>query len=92
MLVIVYLVEAKKQIVIPQEWVMDLDQEILNNSGKNSNQNRRIFWSSVGMDGQFPDATIAPNFNLQKSTVFPPENANETCYLARIKRFCCKYN
>lgn len=93
MLVLVYLLEAKKQIIIPQEWIMDLDQEILNNRGKNSNQNRRVFWTSVGINRDIPNATLPPNFNLPNSTVFPPSNnATETCYIARIKRFCCKYN
>lgn len=83
MFVIVYLKDAKKQIIIPQEWIMDLDQEALNNQGKNSNQNRRIFYSRIGNQ-------VAPNFNLVLSKEFPPFEINETCYIGRIKRFCGK--
>lgn len=90
MLVLVYLVDAKKHIIIPQEWIMKFSQEALNNVGKNSNQNRRVFWSSVGMNNdEIADATIAPNFNLAVSTIYPPpDNTTETCYIGRIERFC----
>lgn len=92
MWVLLYLVEAKKQIFVPQEWIMALDQEVLNNNGKNCNQNRRVFWSRAGINQEIPDESIEPNFTLPVSTVFPPPmNIIETCYIARIKRFCCKY-
>lgn len=87
-----YLVYAKRQIIIPQEWIFQLDQEILNNRGKNSNQNYRIYWSSVGILNGIPDSNILPKFDLPESKVFPQsEEMNEACYIARIKRFCCKY-
>lgn len=91
MLVIVYLVHAKEQVIIPQEWIMNLDQERLNNSGKNSTQDRRIYWSnSITTNDNLNDASvIVPNFHLPESKVFPP-NTDEACYIARINRFCGK--
>lgn len=92
MFVLVYLVDAKQHIIIPQEWILALDQEILNNNGKNSNQNRRVFWSIEAINRQITDEIIPPNFHLPVSTVFPPtQNTSETCYIARIKRFCGIY-
>lgn len=89
MLVVVYLIDAKINIIIPQHWVMALDQETLNNIGKASYQNRRIFWTNQGLTrDEIPDETIEPNFRLSLSRKFPPESVNETCYIARVKRYC----
>lgn len=92
MLVVVYITSAKKNIIIPQDWFFALDQEKLNNNGKTSYQNRRIFWSSRGLsDDELPDETIPPKFDLPLSTIFPPPgNLVETCYIARVKRYCGK--
>lgn len=88
MLVVVYLITAKKNIIIPQNWIMGLNQETLNNIGKASYQNRRIFWSEHGFnDVGLPNASIEPNFRLPLSNTFPP-NIAETCYIARVKRYC----
>lgn len=88
MLVVVYLVLPKKNIIIPQEWIMSLSQETLNNIGKASYQNRRIFWSNVGVDPDgIPDSSITPNFQQPISMAFPPSN-NEACYIARVKCYC----
>lgn len=90
MLVVVYLIAAKKNIIIPQEWIMSLSQETLNNIGKASYKNRRIYWSNIGVnDDGIPDVTIAPNFDLNISLVFPPES--EACYVARVKCYCGGY-
>lgn len=93
MLVVVYLNVAKKKIIIPQNWILALNQETLNNVGKASYQKRRIFWSSHGLScDEIPDDSIAPNFGLPLSKVFPPpENVIETCYIAQVKRYCGKY-
>lgn len=93
MLVVVYLNDAKINIIIPQNWIMALSQETLNNVGKASYQRRRIFWSNHGLthDG-IPDDSIAPNFGLPLSKMFPPEEGiTETCYIAQVKRYCGMY-
>lgn len=90
MLAVVYLMEVKKNIIIPQQWIFGFDQEILNNTGKASYQNRRIFWSNRGVSADgIPDGTIKPNFHLAISKIFPPGNA--ACYIARVRRYCGKY-
>lgn len=92
MLVVVYLVDAKKNVIIPQNWVMGLNQENLNNFGKATYQIRRIFWSENGIDGEsIPDDSIEPNFHLPLANVFPPLTG-DACYLARVKRYCCEYS
>lgn len=92
MLVVVYLVSVKKNIIIPQEWIMALTQETLNNIGKASYQNRRIFWSNIGVDsGGIPDTSITPNFNRNISLAFPPLS-DEACYIARVKYYCATLN
>lgn len=72
---------------------MSLNQETLNNVGKASYQNRRVFWTSRGLSyDEIPDDTIAPNFHLPLSKTFPPpEGIAETCYIARVKRYCGQY-
>lgn len=92
MLVVVYLISSKKYVIIPQEWIMTLTQEALNNHGKASYQNRRIYWSNVGVncDG-IPDTSIVPDFNRNISSTFPPDG-DDACYIARIKCFCATLN
>lgn len=88
MLVVCYLIAAKKCIIIPQEWIMGISQETLNNIGKASYQNRRIFWSNVGVDSdEIPDTTITPNFGRNICSIFP-STENEVCYVARVKCYC----
>lgn len=88
MLAVVYLVAAKKCFIIPQEWIMALSQETLNNIGKASYQSRHIFWSNVGVDTEeIPDTTIAPNFSRTICSIFPPTE-NEVCYIVRVKCYC----
>lgn len=93
MLVVVYLVDPKKCIIIPQNWIMALNQETLNNVGKASYQSRRIFWSKHGVNqDDIPDESITPNFHLPLSNTFPPtQNIDQTCYIARVKRYCGEY-
>lgn len=91
MFAIVYLLEAKKNLIIPQNWIMGLTQENLNNFGKASYQTRRVFWSQIGISCELiPDVSIIPNFHLPLAKVFPPP-IDEVCYIARVRRYCCKY-
>lgn len=67
---------------------MSLSQETLNNIGKASYQNRRIFWSNVGVDSNgIPNLSISPNFHRKISLKFPP-SGDEACYIARVKCYC----
>lgn len=92
MLVVVYLIDARKNVIIPQNWIMGSNQENINNFGKASYQTRRIFWSKIGIDCEsIPDVSIVPNFRLPLAKVFPPPT-DAVCYFARIRRFCCEYS
>lgn len=91
MLVVVYLVDAKMHVIIPQNWIMGLTQENLNNFGKASYQTRRVFWSKNETNHEtIPGDSIVPNFHLPLCNIFPPLTS-EACYIARVKRYCCEY-
>lgn len=88
MFVVVYLIAPKGKLIVPQEWLKDFNQETVNNIGKASYQNRRIFWSKIGVDADgIPDSSIRPNFNRNKSLVFPP-SSDDACYDARVLCYC----
>lgn len=88
MLAVVYIVSLKKHIIIPQQWIMSLTQETLNNIGKASYQSKRIFWSNINVDDDgIPDVTIAPNFQRNIASTFPP-NGDDACYIGRVKCYC----
>lgn len=97
MFAVVFLLIPKKQVIVPVRWIMTydqlLEQEKLWNTGKNSNQNRRIFWSDTAvMRDDSPDPDYMPKFYLNLVEEFPPPNgANEACYIGRVKRYCSKY-
>lgn len=81
--VLAFLTEVKKHIVVPEQFVFDLNQLKLKNLGVNRNQNFKIFWSNN------VDCTT-PNFDAPRSEVHPPIN-EEACYIGRVYRFYCEY-
>lgn len=91
MFAVVYLLSAKKNVIIPQHWIFGFNQEKVNNIGKTSYQNQRIFWSNHGLShNEIPDESIEANFHLPLSDHFPPQSV-QTCYIGRVKRYCCGY-
>lgn len=91
MYLVVYIKAARKNIVIPEKWCFDIDEEKLKNRGVNSNQDIRIFWSEIGVDihGQ-PDCEYTPKFDLYLANQFPPEIGLEACYIGRSKHYYSK--
>lgn len=87
MFITAFIVSVKKNVIIPEEWVFDVNQELLKNKGVNSNRNVLIYWSksAIGNDG-IPNAMHVPNFSATKSVVFPP-TTDEACYLARTTHY-----
>lgn len=84
MFVVVVITNLKKRIVIPEQWIYDVNEQSLKNYGVNSNRNVLIFWSNSALDSNNrPDATYKPNFSAPNSEEYPPLN-DEACYLARI--------
>lgn len=97
MFVTVFLVEARAHIVIPQKFVYELNQMNLCNNGINTNQNRRIFFSTQLLNALENGEVIheneyAPNFNLPITGNYPlPDDMLETCFIARLKKFWGEY-
>lgn len=57
--VVVHLVDAKRVVVVPENWIQDLNNAKLKNIGKNSNQNFLLFWAGTNNEP-----------NVQKKTRF----------------------
>lgn len=93
MFVVVYLIEPKINIVIPEEWIFALDEEKIKNMGANSNQSYRIFYSNdASNENGVPNGLHAPNFNLLLMDIFPPSyDVVECCYIGRVKHFYREY-
>lgn len=90
LVVVTLLTNPKVRVIIPQEWIMGHNQENVNNYGKNGNQDRCIFFTTIGASADgLPDQTILPKFNLALSHVYPSES-EETCYKGRIIKYCGK--
>lgn len=87
MFVVVLLVDAKEHIIIPEEFIFGLDEQSLKNVGKNPHFRYKVFWTPLNDEG-IPVAGYVPNFNLDKSTTFPP--VGKACYVGRIKKFFSK--
>lgn len=89
MFVVVFLVEPKLHIIVPENFIFALDEESLKNIGKNGNFQYKVFWSENCVDTEgVPDEKYQPDFNLQNSESFPP--ADSACYIGKLKRFFCK--
>lgn len=92
MYAVVYLIHAKKQIVVPKRFIFGLSQERLDNYGKNRNVLFKIFCSErVSENGLMPNENFVPNFGLNINKSYPPDQ-DETCYLGQIKYFFRKYS
>lgn len=90
MFVVVYLLESKKNVIVPEKFIYGLSEEKLKNYGANHNQSHRIYWSEAALEGvdQIPNPDFPTNFFLPTTTVHPPPNEIvETCYTGRLKRF-----
>lgn len=92
MFVVVFLTVPKKITVIPEEFILDLNERSLKNYGCNSNQSRRIFfskeWFQNQVDGVNLDKKFTPNFNLPASNVYPlPNDVDDGVYIAHLRKF-----
>lgn len=93
MFVSVFLIEPRVHIVIPEKFVYELNRMNLYNLGLNSNQNRRIFFSSELFEAQKNGEPVnvdeyVPNFSLPITAEYPlANNTVETCFIARLKKF-----
>lgn len=93
MFVVVLLKAIKKYIVVPEQWIYDVNEELLKNNGVNSNRDVLVFWSKNGVGiNSCPDTNYAPNFLLEKSTIYPPPNdLIGACYIGRAIHYYGKF-
>lgn len=87
MFVVVFLLDEKKHIIVPEEFICELDEQSLKNVGKNAHFRYKIYWTPLNDEG-IPIAGYVPNFNLVKSTTFSVDG--EACYVGKIKKFFSK--
>lgn len=93
LLVVVQLVKPKKRIIVPENFVYDLDEEKLKNVGKNGNVTYKVYWSkaALGDEKYAPNEQLIPNFNAAWCEIYPPnDDLVEACYKARIITFYSK--
>lgn len=88
MFVVVFLCDARKNIVVPQSFIFGLSQQLLNNYGRSRSRKFLIFWSKNAIigDNDEPMLNFTPNFALNVSATFPPER-DECCYIGQIRYF-----
>lgn len=94
MLIIVFLQEAKKYTVVPEEFVYGLDEKSLKNNGVNSNQTRLIYFSKDIYEKlkQNVQQKLEPKFYLPITNLYPlPADLTETCFKGRLYGFECKF-
>lgn len=82
--VAVYLKRPKRYIIIPENWINDLNNAKLKNYGKNSNQDFLVFWSAANDNANLD---TPPNFNAMLSDVYEPTTEDGLCYIGRVLRF-----
>lgn len=84
MFAVVYLVDAKKHIVVPQKFIYGLSEQNLYNYGKNKRQ-YLLYWSKT-LSNDPAAENCTPNFSLNISSSYPPLQ-NQTCFIIQIKYF-----
>lgn len=91
MLALVFLRDAKRYTVVPEEFVYSLNERSLKNRGINTYQNRLIYFSREVFGELNQNENLidyAPNFNIAVSKEYPlPDNMQETCYIGRLISF-----
>lgn len=85
---VAYIISAKKNVCIPDEWIQDLINAKLKNRGKNSAQTFRMFWSGTN---DVPNLGTKPNFRAPKLSKYLPTTKG-VCYLCRIRTFYGKFS
>lgn len=77
----------EKYVVVPEQWIFDINEELLKNRGVNPNRDVCVFYSMHGIDeNNQPCAECEPDFTMAKANAFPPPN-DEACYTARVVRY-----
>lgn len=86
---VAFLKEPKLNVLIPNTWVLNYEQQMNKDMffGVNPSQRVLCYYSPAGYDEDGkPKSDFPPNFNLGVNGRFP----NEGCYEARLKKFKSK--
>lgn len=78
--VVAVFIEARETVILPENWIKDLNTAKLKNNGCNSNQNFRAYYRIDGLGNN------DPNFNAPLLTSMK-DLREEGCFLCRIKKF-----
>lgn len=78
--VVALFIEAREIVILPENWIKDLNTAKLKNNGCNSNQNFRAYYRIEGLENK------DPNFNAPLLTSMK-DLRDEGCFLCRIKKF-----
>lgn len=90
MFVVVFLVDPKVHVIVPEEFIFNLDEQSLKNVGKNGNFKYKVFYAENCIDENgIQNYECVPNFNLADCIEFPP--VGEACYIGKLKRFFSEY-
>lgn len=81
--VVVYFYEAREFLVLPEDWVQDLNSAKLKNYGRNSNQVFRAYYNIGIGDGE---NIRAPDFNAPLVNSLG-DVRGEACFKCRVKKF-----
>lgn len=88
---VVFIVKAKRYVVVPYTWVYGVENiiELLLNNGVNSNKKRRVYFTNnpnaFGRDN-VPSSSNVPDHNIGFARKFPEDG----WYVAYIKKIHCK--
>lgn len=81
--VVVYLLRARDFVVVPEDWVLELNTAKLKNNGRNSNQDFLVFCSFIDYE---PILNKRPNFNATLTSAFNG-TVDQACFICRVKKF-----
>lgn len=90
MFVVIVLAESKFHLIVPEQWVYDLNEFKLRNWGVNSNQKHLVYWNRTVFDTFLnePKTDIQPNFDAEIRSVFGTKD--ECCFHGYLIKFWSK--
>lgn len=96
---VVYILQAKKNVVVPYSWIKGIDSVIENfiNNGVKPTYRFQVFWTdsrdafdredlAEDLGEDVPSTNYAPNINASTTSTFP----HEGWYTCFIKKFKCE--
>lgn len=79
--VVVYLLRARQFVIVPENWVSDLNNAKLKNKGCNSNQDFLVYCSFRNDEAILDNE---PNFSAQLTATY--NGTVDACFICRVKK------